>query len=97
MSLLSESGIIDIHAEAHAVYDVTGAGDTVVAGLAAALGRGLAIEDAARLANAAAGIVVSKVGTASVTLAELRTSATGGLPVGEDGQARRLDTPGVPE
>ncbi len=98
MSLLSESGIVDIHAEAHAVYDVTGAGDTVVAGLAAALGRGLAIEDAARLANTAAGIVVSKVGTASVTLAELRTLAAGGPPAGTVGPiARRLDPPGVPE
>ena len=80
------------------MYDVTGAGDTVVAGLAAALGRGLAIEDAARLANTAAGIVVSKVGTASVTLAELRTLAAGGPPAGTVGPiARRLDPPGVPE
>ena len=57
------------------ISDVTGAGDTVVAGLAVALGSGLELEDAVRLANAAAGIVVSKVGTASVTLDELRARA----------------------
>jgi D-beta-D-heptose 7-phosphate kinase/D-beta-D-heptose 1-phosphate adenosyltransferase len=53
------------------VYDVTGAGDTVVAVLAAALGRGVGLEDAVRLANAAAGIVVGKAGTATVGLDEL--------------------------
>jgi len=62
----------DIAADARDVYDVTGAGDTVVATLAAALGRGIAVEEAVRLANAAAGIAVGKVGTASVTLDELR-------------------------
>jgi rfaE bifunctional protein kinase chain/domain len=72
MSLISGSGSLDVPAAAQDVYDVTGAGDTVVAGLAVALGSGLALEDAVRLANAAAGIVVSKVGTASVTLDELR-------------------------
>jgi D-beta-D-heptose 7-phosphate kinase/D-beta-D-heptose 1-phosphate adenosyltransferase len=98
MSLLSEGGIVDVRAEAHAVYDVTGAGDTVVATLAVALGSGLPIEDAVRLANAAAGIVVSKVGTASVTLDELRAltpSASGATPGGPP--ARRLDQPPVPD
>ncbi len=48
------------------VYDVSGAGDTVVATFAAALGRGAPLADAARLANYAAGVVVGKVGTAVV-------------------------------
>jgi rfaE bifunctional protein kinase chain/domain len=72
MSLIADSGSLDVPAAAHDVYDVTGAGDTVVAALAVGLGSGLALPDAVRLANAAAGIVVSKVGTASVTLDELR-------------------------
>jgi rfaE bifunctional protein kinase chain/domain len=53
------------------VYDVTGAGDTVVSALALALANGAPLEQAARLANLAAGIVVGKLGTASVTAAEL--------------------------
>ena len=72
MSLMRAGKSLDIAAEAQDVYDVTGAGDTVVATLAAALGRGVEVEDAVRLANAAAGIAVGKVGTASVTLDELR-------------------------
>jgi D-beta-D-heptose 7-phosphate kinase/D-beta-D-heptose 1-phosphate adenosyltransferase len=58
-------------AEARDVYDVSGAGDTVVAVLGAALAAGASLPDAARLANAAAGIVVGKVGTAVVHASEL--------------------------
>jgi rfaE bifunctional protein kinase chain/domain len=54
-------------APARRVYDVTGAGDTAAATLALALGAGLSVETAARLANAAAGLAVCKVGTAVVT------------------------------
>ena len=53
------------------VFDVTGAGDTAAAVLALALGAGLAVEVAARLANAAAGLAVCKVGTATVGPDEL--------------------------
>src|SRR5262249_33895928 len=53
------------------VFDVTGAGDTVVATCALALGAGATLEEATILANHAAGIVVGKVGTAPVTSAEL--------------------------
>ena len=53
------------------VFDVTGAGDTAAATLALGLAVGLAVEDAARLANAAAGVTVSKVGTAAVEPSEL--------------------------
>jgi rfaE bifunctional protein kinase chain/domain len=56
---------------AREVYDVTGAGDTVIATLALALASGASLEEAAVLANHAAGVVVGKVGTASVTPAEL--------------------------
>jgi len=53
------------------VYDITGAGDTVVATLTLALACGVSIEKAVELANWAAGVVVRKVGTATVTLEEL--------------------------
>lgn len=56
---------------AREVYDVTGAGDTVIATLALALAGGASLEEAAVLANHAAGVVVGKVGTASLTRDEL--------------------------
>ena len=56
---------------AREVFDVTGAGDTVVATLAAAMGAGEPVEGAALLANLAAGLAVGKLGTASVSVAEL--------------------------
>lgn len=58
-------------AEAREVFDVSGAGDTVVATLAAALGAGASLVRAATLANVAAGIVVGKVGTAAAYAAEV--------------------------
>lgn len=62
-----------LHLPAHAreVFDVTGAGDTVIATLAAGLASGLEIPAATALANVAAGLVVGKFGTASVTVSEL--------------------------
>jgi D-glycero-beta-D-manno-heptose-7-phosphate kinase len=74
MTLFSGSGRLDVPTRARDVYDVTGAGDTVVAVLAVALGRRTTLEQAVGLANAAAGIVVGKVGTSSVTLEELERS-----------------------
>jgi len=62
---------IHVSATAKEVFDVTGAGDTIVAVLSLGLAVGLNLETAARLANIAAGIVVGKVGTATVTLKEL--------------------------
>lgn len=58
--------------EAREVFDVTGAGDTVIAALAAALAAGQDLAHACRLANLAAGIVVGKLGTATVSPAELQ-------------------------
>lgn len=60
---------------ARKVYDVTGAGDTVIATLAVALGAGCDLPAAARLANIAAGLVVEKVGTTAVGLEQLRQAA----------------------
>jgi rfaE bifunctional protein kinase chain/domain len=60
-----------IPTQARNVYDVTGAGDTVVAVLALMLAAGAEMAEAARMANFAAGIVVGKVGTAAVSLEEL--------------------------
>lgn len=62
---------LHIPALSRVIYDVTGAGDTVVAVLALLLAAGMDIASAAKMANYAAGVVVGKVGTASVTLEEL--------------------------
>jgi D-beta-D-heptose 7-phosphate kinase / D-beta-D-heptose 1-phosphate adenosyltransferase len=67
----SDGNAIHIPAEAKEVYDVSGAGDTVVATLASALTVGLPLLQASCLANAAAGIVVGKIGTAAVGSNEL--------------------------
>jgi D-beta-D-heptose 7-phosphate kinase/D-beta-D-heptose 1-phosphate adenosyltransferase len=63
---------LHIRAETHRVFDVTGAGDTVIATLAAALAVGEPLAAAVRLANTAAGIAVTKPGTATVHPSELR-------------------------
>jgi len=63
---------ISLPAEAREVFDVSGAGDTVIALMAAGLGGGLSLESASALANLGAGLVVRKIGVASVTPAELR-------------------------
>ena len=60
-----------IPTRAREVFDVTGAGDTVISTLTLALAAGATLKVAAELANYAAGIVVGKLGTASVTGAEL--------------------------
>jgi D-glycero-beta-D-manno-heptose-7-phosphate kinase len=71
--MLLEAGGQPVYVEtaAREVYDVTGAGDTVIAALAAALACGATMLEAAALANHAAGIVVGKVGTATATADEL--------------------------
>ncbi|VAX08663.1 ADP-heptose synthase / D-glycero-beta-D-manno-heptose 7-phosphate kinase [hydrothermal vent metagenome] len=67
------------HLPTHAreVFDVTGAGDTVISALAVALAAGLPLESATQLSNLAAGIVVGKLGTASVTVDELKWALQG--------------------
>ncbi|WP_048242952.1 D-glycero-beta-D-manno-heptose-7-phosphate kinase, partial [Burkholderia cepacia] len=76
MSLFVDGRHTRIKAEAREVYDVSGAGDTVIATLAAALSSGYGFEDAAYVANRAAGVVVGKVGTAPITLDELKYALT---------------------
>lgn len=61
-------------AEAREVFDVTGAGDTVIASMAAALASGYDYAEAAKFANRAAGLVVAKLGAASVTVNELNNA-----------------------
>ena len=73
MSLIRE-GVAEQHfpARARDVFDVTGAGDTVISVLAASLGTGLALSESVALANIAAGLVVAKLGTAAISGPELR-------------------------
>jgi rfaE bifunctional protein kinase chain/domain len=71
MTLFDAQGALHVPALAQQVFDVTGAGDTVIATMAAMLAAGLAPRDAVPIANRAAGIVVSRFGTASVTYDEL--------------------------
>ena len=68
---LFASKIVNVKAAAREVFDVTGAGDTVIATLAVMLAAGAKLEAAVRIANRAAGIVVGKLGTATPTPAEL--------------------------
>ncbi len=71
MSLYTADGAEDIPAVAREVYDVSGAGDTVIAVLGALLGAGADLQSAVRIANAAAGVVVGKLGTAVAVPDEL--------------------------
>ncbi len=78
MSLFEADGTVThIPAVAREVYDVTGAGDTVVGAMALALAAGASLVEAARVANHAAGVVVGKVGTATVSVDELKRSFSG--------------------
>ncbi|NMM36498.1 MAG: D-glycero-beta-D-manno-heptose-7-phosphate kinase [Glaciimonas sp.] len=72
MTLYSAQGVSHVPAVTREVYDVSGAGDTVIATLAVMLGAGLPLEQAVSYANRAGGIVVGKLGTATVSLDELQ-------------------------
>lgn len=78
---------LHLPARGREVFDVTGAGDTVIGTLAAAMAAGLSMPEATALANLAAGIVVGKLGTASVSLVELRRAI-----VAEQGAQRGVVT-----
>jgi D-glycero-beta-D-manno-heptose-7-phosphate kinase len=71
MTLFQDGTRFHVAAQAREVFDVSGAGDTVIAALGVALGGGARMRDAVRLANRAAGIVVGRFGTAVVTPSEL--------------------------
>ena len=72
MSLFTDAGVNHVKAQAREVFDVSGAGDTVIATLAVALAAKWPLEKAMALANRAGGIVVGKLGTATVTSEELQ-------------------------
>ncbi len=74
LSVIDANGAAHLPAQAQEVYDVSGAGDTCVATLAAALAVGIPLIDAAQLANLAAGIAVSKLGTAVAEASELQAA-----------------------
>ena len=71
MTLFDDQGALHVNALAREVFDVTGAGDTVIATLAALVAAGMDLRQALPLANKAAGIVVGKFGTATVSYEEL--------------------------
>ena len=73
MTLFDADGELTVSAQAREVFDVTGAGDTVIATMAALVAAGLSLRDALPHANRAGGIVVGKFGTATVSFEELFT------------------------
>jgi D-beta-D-heptose 7-phosphate kinase / D-beta-D-heptose 1-phosphate adenosyltransferase len=77
MSVIAADVVEHISAQAREIFDVSGAGDTVVAVLALGVASGLDVRAAAHLANAAAGVVVGKLGTAQVTPDELAAVVAG--------------------
>jgi len=71
MTLFDAEGALHVKAQAREVFDVTGAGDTVIATMAAMVAAGLSVREALPIANKAGGIVVGKFGTATVSYEEL--------------------------
>lgn len=72
MTLVNATRCVHIPTHSEEVFDVSGAGDTVVATLSICLATGIDIVDAMKIANIAAGVVVKKIGTATLTLEELK-------------------------
>ncbi len=71
MTLFDAEGSLHVGAQAREVFDVTGAGDTVIATMASLVASGISLRDAVPIANKAGGIVVGKFGTAAVEFEEL--------------------------
>lgn len=71
MRIFEKSGVVDLPTNAKQVFDVTGAGDTVIAALALAWGSGFTLPQSCALANFAAGVVVGKVGCVPCSVGEL--------------------------
>ena len=76
MTLFDDQGELHVAAVAREVFDVTGAGDTVIATLAAMAAAGMSLREAVPIANRAGGIVVGKFGTATVSYSELFADAS---------------------
>ena len=74
-------GVTHIPTVAQEVFDVTGAGDTVISVLTMAMAVGAPSREAAMLSNYAAGIVVGEVGTATLKMAELEDAVRNGVPM----------------
>jgi D-glycero-beta-D-manno-heptose-7-phosphate kinase len=81
MTLFQHAGVRHHPAQVREVFDVSGAGDTVIATLARFLAAGHSLDDSVHWANRAAGLVVAKFGTASITLAELHAAHGQPTPV----------------
>jgi D-glycero-beta-D-manno-heptose-7-phosphate kinase len=77
MTLFDKQGQLHVGAQAREVFDVTGAGDTVIATMAAFVAAGLGLRDALPLANRAGGLVVGKFGTATISYDELFANGHG--------------------
>ncbi|MFD2205110.1 D-glycero-beta-D-manno-heptose-7-phosphate kinase [Kiloniella antarctica] len=93
MTLVTDDGLVEhLDAEAREVFDVSGAGDTVVAVLGAALAAGLDLTRAAFLANVAAGIVVGKTGTAVAYGSEIRQALLARNGLSTQGKIAELET-----
>ena len=93
MTLINKNSVVShLKAEAVDVFDVSGAGDTVVATLAAALGAGASLDQAASLANVAAGIVVGKVGTAVAFTNDLLTTLDNADVINLDSKVVTVET-----
>ena len=71
MTLFTQVGGLTVPAQVREVFDVSGAGDTVIAVTAAMIAAGLPLDQTVQIANRAGGIVVGKLGTASVSYGEL--------------------------
>jgi len=71
MTLFDAQGQLHVSAQAREVFDVTGAGDTVIATMAAIVAAGMSLREALPWANRAGGLVVGKFGTATVSYEEL--------------------------
>jgi len=71
ITLFDAEGEFSMPTNGFDVADITGAGDSIVAALALGVARGIKVRDAASIANCAAGVVVTKLGTASLTKEEL--------------------------
>jgi D-beta-D-heptose 7-phosphate kinase / D-beta-D-heptose 1-phosphate adenosyltransferase len=96
LSVVSVDDAQHVPARAREIYDVSGAGDTVMATLAASLAVGASLVEAATLANAAGGVAVGKPGTATVSREELVHALEAGLGetklLARDGAASRVET-----
>ena len=82
---------VSLRAVAREIFDVSGAGDTVAAAFAAGVAAGMRMEDAMRVANVAAGLVVAKVGTATTTQEQLLTELEAGDALAAEGRVVALD------